>query len=220
MMNTPLRLKNVSFSYDHPILTGVNFDLSAGKVVSVGGGAGSGKSIFLKIAAGLIEPDDGEIFLLGENFWQRRRSERTKIKKEIAFFFSEGALLANTTVFDNLALPLRYHQSLGQNEIASRINPLLERFGLLKYRDQLPASLSLKLKRLVSLARALLIEKPEIYFWDGPELLEGEEKRVAADVISRASAGGIPSLIIGDSVWTKGLCSENYTLVDGNLKAC
>lgn len=204
-MDTLLRLKNVSFSYDQPILKSVNFELPASKIVAVSGPAGCGKSIFLKIAIGLIAPDEGELILFGKNFWGLGRLDMMKFKAQTAFFFQDGALLANMTVFDNLALPLRYHHAMVRNDIESRINPLLERLGLLNYRNQFPASLTLRLRQRVALARMLLAESPKIYFLDGPEVLEDEIKEIVAKTIIDAKAKGIPSLITGNSSWTKGL---------------
>lgn len=204
-MNNLLCLKNVSFSYDRPILESVNFELPAGKVIAITGKADSGKSVFLRVAAGILSPDEGDLILFGKNFWELGRPEMMRLKMRTAFFFQEGALLANTNVFDNLALPLRYHFALDQKKVESKVGFVLERLGMLKYSKQLPASLSLQLKRRVALARVLLAESSKIYFWDEPEVMEEEMREIVAETIKEAKAKGIPSLITGNGAWTKGL---------------
>nr|HPM42038.1 ATP-binding cassette domain-containing protein [bacterium] len=83
------------------------------------------------------------------------------------FRIAEAALVVNMTIFQNLALPLRYHGAMGEGEMAGLIDGWLERMELSPFRDSLPAALSSGLKRRVSFIRTVITPR-EFYFWDEP----------------------------------------------------
>ena len=89
------------------------------------------------------------------------------MRKEFGFVFQDAALISNLSIFENVALPLRYHLDLKDEEIESKVNSALENFGLLHLKNYLPAQLSMGQRKLVSFARALIMN-PKILFLDEP----------------------------------------------------
>ncbi len=178
-MSFKIELKRVSFAYEGsaPILDGVDISLRGGEVVGLVSGVGGGKSTFLKICAGLIQPTSGEVIIDEKKFWSLSDREQNEIRRQMGFDFQEGALIANMSVFSNLALPLRYHGRVTEREIKRMIDEWLSRMGIAQCRDVLPAALSAGLKRRVSYIRAMMVDGI-YYFWDEPT--EGADEKYAS----------------------------------------
>jgi phospholipid/cholesterol/gamma-HCH transport system ATP-binding protein len=161
-------IKNIHHAFGaKTILKNVTMSIPRGRHVMITGLSGSGKSTLIKITAGLIEPDRGEVFIEGVNLSQIKRGSLFEMRKRMAFMFQTGALLNNLSVFDNVALPLNYHMDLSKDEIEGRVLSALDQFGMSEIRDSMPGHLSLGQRKLVGVARALIME-PSILFIDEP----------------------------------------------------
>jgi phospholipid/cholesterol/gamma-HCH transport system ATP-binding protein len=168
MREYAVELKDVSVSFERePVLEGISMAFPRGRLIAITGPSGSGKSTLLKIAAGLIPPDRGSVFIDGVDVWSLSRRALFEKRREHAFVFQDAALLSNLDVYNNLALPLRYHFDLPAREIERRISGALRSFGLEEEKRHLPAQLSMGEKKLVSFARGLLLE-PRLIFLDEP----------------------------------------------------
>jgi phospholipid/cholesterol/gamma-HCH transport system ATP-binding protein len=168
MNDYAVELNDVSVSFDgEPVLEGVSMAFPRGRLVAITGPSGSGKSTLLKIAAGLIPPDRGSVLIDGVDVWSLSRRALFERRREHAFVFQDAALLSNLDVYNNLALPLRYHFDLPAREIERRITGVLRSFDLEEEKRHLPAQLSMGEKKLVSFARGLLLE-PRLIFLDEP----------------------------------------------------
>jgi phospholipid/cholesterol/gamma-HCH transport system ATP-binding protein len=163
-----IEFRDVSISFgDAMILDSISMHIPKGKLVAVTGPSGCGKSTLLKIAAGLMPPDTGSVLIEGVDIFNVSRNALYEMRKNFAFVFQDGALLSNLTLYNNLALPLRYHYRLKDNDIERRVLATLEDFGLKNERGLMPAQLSIGQRKLASFARGLIIE-PKLIFVDEP----------------------------------------------------
>lgn len=163
-----IEVRNVSHSFgENLVLDNISLDFPKGRLVTITGLSGSGKTTLIKIIAGLIEPDQGEVYIEGVDITKINRLKLFEMRKHMSFMFQSGALLNNLTVFDNIALPLSYHQNLSEKEIEERVHVALDQFDMTGYRDVLPSHLSMGQRKLIGVSRALIM-KPTILFMDEP----------------------------------------------------
>ncbi len=139
-----------------------------GRITVILGGSGSGKSTTLRLIGGLIAPLSGKLVVAGTNISKLSPRKLVPVRAKLGMMFQGGALLDSTNVFDNIALPLREHTRMKEDEIRSEVNQCLTRVGL-KQSDGLllPRELSGGMVKRVALARAI-ITKPEIVLCDEP----------------------------------------------------
>jgi phospholipid/cholesterol/gamma-HCH transport system ATP-binding protein len=162
-----LELKDVTKSYgDHQVLDGVSFQLRRGETKIIIGSSGSGKSTILKLIMGLEKPDDGQIFVDGEEVTQLKEREMVHIRKRIGMVFQESALFDSLNVRENVAYTL-YEMGTDEDEIETRVRKELGFVGLEDAIEKMPSELSGGMKRRVSLARTM-ISDPEIMLYDEP----------------------------------------------------
>ena len=163
-----VELRDVSISFGGDVvLDSISMNIPRGKLVAVTGPSGCGKSTLLKIAAGLMPPDTGSVLIEGVDIFDISRNNLYEMRKNFAFVFQDGALLSNLTLYNNLALPLRYHYRLKDNDIERRVLAILDDFGLKNERGLMPAQLSIGQRKLASFARGLIIG-PKLIFVDEP----------------------------------------------------
>ena len=148
------------------ILGGVTFSAQERETVILLGETGTGKTLLLKLAAGLLRPDSGSIRVLDKDISGLGESELLAARRQIGFVFQEGALFDSFTVGENVAYRL-YEDGVDQDEIDSRVEEVLRFVELAHTIDSLPSELSGGMRRRVSIARAL-ITRPPIVFYDSP----------------------------------------------------
>jgi phospholipid/cholesterol/gamma-HCH transport system ATP-binding protein len=168
-MNEPvLEMQNVVkfYSGDKPVLNGVSFRLYRGETKIIIGASGSGKSTILKLIMGLEKPDEGKIFVEGEDITPMNEQDLVHIRQKIGMVFQESALFDSLTVRENVAYRL-YELNVDEDDIDARVRESLGFVGLEEAIDKMPSELSGGMKRRVALARAL-ISQPEIMLYDEP----------------------------------------------------
>ncbi len=147
-------------------LKDISFKVMKGENLVVFGRSGSGKSVLIKCLVGLIEPDGGEVILLGKSVENLSDGELNDLRKKVGFLFQSAALYDSMTVRENLEFPLRGSGSTPK-EIENLVAEALENVGLSDAIDKLPSELSGGMRKRVGLARALIL-KPEIILYDEP----------------------------------------------------
>ncbi len=168
----------------HQVLAGVDLSLRACETVSVLGGSGSGKSTFLRLIAGLIKPDRGQILLLGQDVIPLSERDLVPLRRRIGVVFQGAALFDSLSVLENIAFPLRLHTKTSDGEIRDRVAELLKQVGLAGIERQYPAELSGGMKKRVGIARALALE-PELVLFDEPtEGLDPKNARMIRELIA------------------------------------
>ena len=177
-MEIALEVRNVSFLLDpRVIFQDLNLRLPRGEALFVVGGSGSGKSLLLRICAGLIYPDQGSVTLGGVDLKTASQGEVQDLRARIGFVFQDSALISNMAIYDNIALPLRYHKKWTEAEMRTRVEEKLDLFGVDRSLDwSIPALLSLEMRKRAALARALVLE-PEFLLLDQPT--DGLEREIA-----------------------------------------
>src|SRR5471030_2489321 len=148
------------------ILRGVSFRVLAREHLVLLGETGTGKTLTLKLAAGLLRPSRGTVEVLGQQVSSMSEQELLAFRRQIGFVFQEGALFDSLTVEDNVAYRLR-EDHVSEEEIAARVREVLTFVELEHTLDQFPSELSGGMRRRVSIARAL-VSRPQIVLYDSP----------------------------------------------------
>lgn len=130
------------------------------------GETGTGKTVLLKLIAGLLQPDSGRIAVLGRDVTAMGEPELLDFRRQIGFVFQEGALFDSLSVADNVAYRLR-EEDADADEIDGRVRETLRFVEMEHAIDKLPGELSGGMRRRVSIARAL-ITHPPIVLYDSP----------------------------------------------------
>jgi phospholipid/cholesterol/gamma-HCH transport system ATP-binding protein len=168
-MNTVLRVDSVVTRFGRNLVhDGVSFGVERGEVVALIGGSGTGKSVLLKEAIGLLQPTAGRIELLGQDISQADDAQMNALRRRFGMLFQDGALFSSLTVAENIAVPLREHTDIPEALIAPLVGFKLSLVGLAPDTGtRAPAQLSGGMRKRVALARALALE-PELLFLDEP----------------------------------------------------
>ncbi|HXC44762.1 MAG TPA: ATP-binding cassette domain-containing protein [Candidatus Dormibacteraeota bacterium] len=156
----------LSFS-ENDVLRGVSFRLNRGETKAIFGVAGSGKSLLLKLAMGLIRPDSGHIMVLGEDVTQMREEDLFALRRKIGMVFQESALFDSLSVRENVAYRLTEEHGIYDDEIDRKVREALRFVELEHTLDLDPSELSGGMRRRVAIARAL-ITQPELLLYDSP----------------------------------------------------
>ncbi len=163
-------MEKVAFSAGNTqILEEISLTIPAGKCTAIVGLSGSGKSILLKIMAGILPPESGQVFYQGKDIHTMSEAENLEFRKNSGFVFQDGALWENKTVYQNLELPLRYHTpGLSVADAEKVIMDELRSLKLEHERLSRPAVLSQGEVKLVSFLRAMILH-PQLLFLDEPD---------------------------------------------------
>jgi phospholipid/cholesterol/gamma-HCH transport system ATP-binding protein len=160
--------EDVKMSFgDNEVLRGVSFHLPRGETKAVFGVAGSGKSLMLKLALGLIRPDSGRIVALGEDVTQMPEERLFELRGKIGMVFQESALFDSLTVRENVAYRLMEEHGIYDENIDRRVREALRFVELEHTLDLNPSELSGGMRRRVAIARAI-ITQPELLLYDSP----------------------------------------------------
>ena len=149
------------------VLDGISFRLPRGETKALFGVAGSGKSTILKLALGLIKPDRGHIYTLGQDVTQMKEDDLFELRRQVGIVFQESALFDSLTVRDNVAFRLIEEGTVSHEEIERRVREALRFVELEHTLDMLPSELSGGMRRRVAIARAI-ITQPETILYDSP----------------------------------------------------
>lgn len=182
-----------------PVLRGVDLDVPPGCLYGLIGPGASGKSVLLKMLAGLLRPDSGRIVIDGSDILQLSELELQRFRLKFGMLFQNNALFDYLTVGENIAFPLRRLFDLSEAEIAERIAERLAVVSLPGFEDRMPAGLSGGQKKRIGVARAT-VSRAEIVLYDEPaagldpvtsqkifELLRHEQRAANATVIMVSS---------------------------------
>lgn len=159
--------ENVSIAFeDRQVLDDVSFALHRGETKALLGIAGSGKTVILKLALGLIRPDSGRIFVLGYEVTAMKEEELFELRRNVGIVFQESALFDSLTVEDNVAYRLN-EERVPPEETHNRVVQSLTFVELAHTLNLLPSELSGGMRRRVAIARAI-VSRPEIMLYDSP----------------------------------------------------
>jgi phospholipid/cholesterol/gamma-HCH transport system ATP-binding protein len=162
-----VEFQNVSIGFDgHQVLTDVTFSVQHGETRIILGPAGVGKSVLIKLANGLIEPDSGDIRIFGRSLLEMTQRDLFEMRAHVGMVFQESALFDSLDVEDNVAFRLQ-EEHVPPDEAHKRVVEALQFVELEKAIDKFPSELSGGMRRRVSIARAL-ISRPDLILYDSP----------------------------------------------------
>jgi len=156
---------NKSFG-DRKVLDGVSFGVEKGETFAILGPSGVGKTVMLTHIVGLLKPDEGRIFVDGEDITEMKENELAAIRKKVQLVFQSGALFDSISVWENVAFPLT---DVGHpfDEIERKVADILKLVEIEELEDLMPPELSTGMKRAVAIARAVAAE-PQAILYDEP----------------------------------------------------
>ena len=165
--NPAIKFEGVRIGFEEgDILRGVSFEVQERETLVLLGETGTGKTLSLKIAAGLLRPSEGSVQVLGRDVSGMEERDLLAFRRQIGFVFQEGALFDSMTVGDNVAYRL-LEDKVSDEEIEARVLEVLRFVELEHTVDLFPSELSGGMRRRVSIARAL-INQPPIVLYDSP----------------------------------------------------
>lgn len=164
-----MEVRNVFKSFgSFDVLKGLNLNFQDDAITTVLGPSGTGKSVLIKHLVGLLEPDDGEVLIFGQDLWKIPTAKRYEIRKQMGVLFQDGALFGSLNLFDNTAFPLRKHTDKPEDEIHDIVMKRLAEVGLDRSWTKYPNEVSGGMRKRAGFARALVMD-PKIVFFDEPD---------------------------------------------------
>ena len=149
------------------VLNGLNLKIPEGEILFILGTSGTGKSVLLKNILGLMTPDEGEIWIDGEEVSKFTEDQYLPIRKKCGMVFQSPALFDSLTVFENVAFGLRRHFQLSDEDLKKKVYRALELVHLQDIDEKKPAQISFGMQKRVSLARTIALS-PKILLFDEP----------------------------------------------------
>ena len=166
-----LRFENVTVRFDdeQPVLDNVSLELRAGESCVVMGAAGSGKTVLLKTAVGLLRPESGRVYLFGRDIVSFAEAELVVLRSKVGILFQEGGLFDSLTIEENVEYPLVNQPAVHcpPDEVRPRVEAALGFVGLGHTLEKFPSELSGGMRRRVGIARANVSE-PSLVLYDSP----------------------------------------------------
>ena len=221
-MTPIIELRGVHIAFDgHPVLRGIDLTVWEGEILTIMGGSGSGKSVLLKLIAGLIKPDGGEIQIYGTDIVPLGEEDMLSSRQRMGVVFQQAALFDSMSVAENIANPLHEHTPLAGSEMQGRVAELLEVVGLPGIQEKYPSELSGGMRKRVGIARALAL-KPAIVLYDEPTsgLDPGNAKLISELIAHLTKVFATTSLVVShDLRWSFTISSRVALLYGGKLVA-
>jgi phospholipid/cholesterol/gamma-HCH transport system ATP-binding protein len=226
MSSTPtpslVELRDLTFGYgERVILDGVSLTIPRGKVTALMGASGGGKTTVLRLIGGQVRPQAGEVSFDGQNVAQLDLAGLYKVRRRMGMLFQFGALFTDSSVFDNVAFPLREHTDMPEALIRDIVLMKLNAVGLRGARDLMPSEVSGGMARRVALARAIVLD-PELVMYDEPFAgLDPISLGTAARLIRELNdAMGLTSIIVShDLDETFHIADKVIVLANGHIVA-
>lgn len=167
------------------VLRDISFDVLPGETMCILGRSGVGKSVSLQHIMGFLKPDEGRIFVDGEDITPFTEEQMQAVRRKVTMVFQNGALFDSLSVAENVAFPLRERGGLTEDQIVQITRGLLEMVGVADMADLLPSDLSTGMKRSVAIARALAAEPQAILYDEPTTMVDPLIARLLGDLIQK-----------------------------------
>jgi phospholipid/cholesterol/gamma-HCH transport system ATP-binding protein len=204
------------------VLRGVSLAVQRGETMVIMGGSGSGKTVTLRLIAGLIRPTSGTVRVFGERIDNLGEEQLLPIRRRMGYVFQGAALFDSLTVHENVAYPLREHTSLAEVEIRERVQHFLSLVGLgPDVLGLLPSELSGGMRKRVGIARALA-QEPQMLLFDEPTAgLDPTNARMVGELIVQLRGGVCDTAVVvtHDLELAKTVADRIAILVEGRFAA-
>lgn len=190
--------KNVKKAFGPKVvLDGVDLEVSPGECFFIIGASGVGKSVLIKHLIGLLRPDDGDIYLDGQEVSRLTEQQFYGVRKKCAMVFQNSTLFDSMSCVQNVALPLRKHKNMGVDEALTEARRRLDQVHMLPFADSFPAELGDGMRKRVAIARALTLD-PEYVLFDEPttSLDPVNARRVDQMIRELSDEIGVTSIVV------------------------
>ena len=222
-MNTLYKLKNINLNYllngnNIKILKNINFEIKKNERVAIIGESGSGKTSLLMLMSGLESPTNGSIVFDKEDLSKINEKRRTEIRrKKIGLIFQQFYLIPNYSALENVMFPMQINKINNEKEKAISI---LEDFGLVNRKNNLPSELSGGEQQRVAIARAISFD-PEIILADEPtgNLDRKNTELVSNLLLEYSRKKKICLILVTHNMNLARKCDRIMKLVDGQIKS-
>ena len=221
-MSFILALDRVTLGYgQRTILKDISLHVAKGEVVALMGGSGTGKTTLLRAATGQLRPLQGSINLFGQDMATFDETALRRARQRMGVLFQQGALFTDLNVFDNVAFPLREHESLPTLQLQETVLEKLEAVGLRAAAHLKVSEISGGMARRVALARAIVM-KPELILYDEPfagldPISVGVTARLIRHLSTTLNCGSL--IITHDVAETFDIADQIYLIGQGATKA-
>ncbi|PVX46445.1 phospholipid/cholesterol/gamma-HCH transport system ATP-binding protein [Flavobacterium sp. 103] len=202
------------------VLKGIDLTIQKGENLAVLGKSGSGKSVLIKILAGLLKPDKGTVTMLGKQLNQLKPKQLDELRLRMGFSFQSSALYDGMSVYDNLAFPLTMNvKNLDKKQVRDAVEEALDAVGLIDKIERDPEELSGGQRKRLGIARTLIM-KPEIMLYDEPTagldpVTCAEINALIVEVQQKYKTSSI--IITHDLTCAKNTCERIAMLIDGTF---
>jgi len=201
-MSCIVELKDVSFwAQGRRRVRDFSFCFEEGKTTALIGPSGSGKSTVLKLAAGLVAPDKGEVLFKGRDIARMGRQENISFRREAAVVFQDSALWENQSLFQILDLPLRMHfPAMSKAEREERIETVVNEVGYKKDLGIRPPGLSMGEQKLLAFARALICRPGLMYLDEWTESLDNNAAQRLINLVRKLKSKGVSIILVSHDI--------------------
>jgi phospholipid/cholesterol/gamma-HCH transport system ATP-binding protein len=214
-----ISFKDIHLGFEEgEVLRGISFDVWPGETKILLGEGGSGKTLLMKLAAGLMRPDAGSVTVMGQDIGEMPEKDLLNFRRHIGFVFQEGALFDSMTVAENVSFRLD-EEKVDEAEIETRVREALRFVEMEPSMERYPGELSGGMRRRVSIARAL-VDRPPLVFYDSPTA--GLDPVTCQTIITLIMRGrdmqGVTSLLATQRVQDAfGLANFRFDKVSGHI---
>jgi phospholipid/cholesterol/gamma-HCH transport system ATP-binding protein len=217
LSETPvLRFEDVWKSFGaKKVLQGLNLSIAKGETIVVLGASGTGKSVLLRHAIGLMRPDSGSVFVHGMAIEDMEEDDLIPIRKRFGMLFQGAALFDSMSVYENVAFGLREHLDLPEEEIAARVRRNLDLVELEDVEELMPSDLSGGMRKRVGLARAIALE-PETILYDEPTtgLDPITAQSINRLIVSMQEKLGVTSVVVTHDILSASEVADRIAFLD------
>ena len=215
-----IEIDDLYFSYgDLEIFRGLSLSIPAGQVVAILGASGSGKSTLLKLIGGQLRPSGGTVKVAGSDVHQLSTQDLYRLRLEIGMMFQNSGLFTDSSVFDNIAFPIRENFKPPEELVRRIVLMKLNAVGLRGARDMMPNDLSGGMMRRVALARAIATD-PKLMMYDEPfaGLDPISLNHICHLIRDLNEALGLTSIVVTYNVrQALAVCDYAYVISDGEV---
>ncbi len=200
------------------VLKGVSFDVQDGEVFFIIGASGVGKSVLIKHLIGLLYPDDGEIWLDGEEVSRFDERQMYAVRKKCAMVFQHSTLFDSMTCLENVALPLRKHRGMTQKEALLEARSRLEQVRMADFGDRFPAALGDGMRKRVAIARSLTLDPRYVLFDEPTTSLDPVSARRVDKLIRELSDTlGVTSIVVSHDLASIFTIADRIVMLYGGV---
>ncbi len=221
MAENLVEISKMSFKFEtsNPIFQDVDITIQPGKIISILGPSGTGKTTLLRLIGGQLKPTQGYVKVNGKEISRLPRSELYQLRQRMGMLFQAGGLFTHLTVFENVAFPLREHTRLSDSMIRTLVLMKLQMVGLRGTANLMPSELSGGMARRVALARAIALD-PKFIMYDEP--FTGQDP-ISMGILVKLirtlnDALGLTSIIVShDVIETLSISDYVYVIADKKI---